>query len=89
MLAARHGWTQDQIEHCADFRRRSDFTPREKAALALAERMTTDSNHVDDALWDEVRAHFDEGETVELAVAIGLFNYFNIFNNTLRMEPTK
>ena len=51
--------------------------------------MTGDSTSVDDELWSEVRTHFDEGETVELAVAIALFNYFNIFNNTLRMEPTK
>lgn len=51
--------------------------------------MTTDSSTVDDELWSEVRKHFDEGETVELAVAIGLFNYFNIFNNALQMEPTK
>lgn len=51
--------------------------------------MTEDSNAVSDELWAEVRQHFDEGEAVELTVAIGLFNYFNIFNNTLRMEPTK
>jgi alkylhydroperoxidase family enzyme len=51
--------------------------------------MTKDSNAVDDALWGEVRAHFDESECLELAVAIGLFNYFNMVNNTLQMEPTK
>ncbi len=51
--------------------------------------MTNNSTQVDDALWSEVRRHFDEGEAVELAAAIGLFNYFNIFNNTLHMEPTK
>ena len=89
MLAARHGWTEDQIKNCGDFRNRSDFSEREKAALTLAERMTEDSCDVDDELWTEVRRHFDEGETVELAAAIGLFNYFNIFNNALQMEPTK
>jgi hypothetical protein len=26
---------------------------------------------------------------VELLCAIGLFNYFNRFNNALKMEPTK
>lgn len=83
------GWTEDQIKNCGDFRNRSDFTPREKAALALAERMTEDSKGVDDTLWKEVRAHFDESEALELAVAIGLFNYFNIVNNALQMEPTK
>lgn len=55
----------------------------------MAEAMTRNHGEVDDALWDEVRRHFDEPETVELAGAIGLFNYFNIFNNALRMEPTK
>ena len=51
--------------------------------------MTEDSNGVGDGLWADVRKHFDEAEAVELAVAIGLFNYFNIVNNTLQMEPTK
>jgi alkylhydroperoxidase family enzyme len=44
---------------------------------------------VDDELWAELRRHFDEGETVELLSAIGLFNYFNRFNDALQMEPTK
>ena len=51
--------------------------------------MTTDSNNVDDPLWSQLREHFDEGEIVELASAIGLFNYFNRFNNALMMASTK
>ncbi len=51
--------------------------------------MTKDSKSLDDAYWSSLTRHFDEGEIVELAVAIGLFNYFNIFNNALQMEPTK
>ncbi len=51
--------------------------------------MTEDSTAIDDELWAEVRRHFDEAEVVELAAAVGLFNYFNIFNNALQMEPTK
>ena len=57
--------------------------------MELAERMTRDAHRVDDALWQELRRHFSEGEIVELAAAIGLFNYFNRFNDALRMEPTK
>ncbi len=30
-----------------------------------------------------------EGEVIELMTAIGIFNYFNRFNNTWKMEPTK
>lgn len=65
------------------------FTPAERAALSLAERMTTDPNGgVDEEVWAEVRAHFDEGEIVELAAVIGLFNYFNRFNDALHVEIT-
>jgi alkylhydroperoxidase family enzyme len=88
-LARRHGWTEEQIRNLYDFANRSDFTDREKAALRLAERMTFDAHSVNDALWQELQRHFDEGEIVELAASIGLFNYFNRFNDALRMEPTK
>jgi alkylhydroperoxidase family enzyme len=88
-LARRQGWTDDQIEHLSEFDNRDDFTPAEKAALRLAERMTIDSHTVDDDLWNELRRHYDEGEIIELAAAVGLFNYFNRFNDALKMEPTK
>ena len=88
-MARRHGWSQEQLDHLAEFESRSDFEEREKVALRLAERMTRESNGVDEALWADVRRHFDEGEVVELAAVIGLFNYFNRFNNALEMEPTK
>jgi len=51
--------------------------------------MTRDAHSVDDQLWAELRQHYDEGQIVELAAAIGLFNYFNRFNDALRMEITK
>ena len=88
-LARRLGWSEDQLNDLANFRRRSDFTDAEKAALELAERSTRDSNSVDDAFWNELRQYYDEGEIIELLAAIGLFNYFNRFNNALHMEPTK
>lgn len=88
-MARRHGWSEEQITQLANFRERSDFTEAEKLALELAERTTLDSNSVDDAFWGDLRKHFQEGEIIELLAAIGLFNYFNRFNNALRMEPTK
>ena len=73
----------------ANFDNRSDFSEQEKVVLRFAERMTRDSNNVDEVLWSQLRAHFDEGEIVELASAVGLFNYFNLFNNALKVESTK
>ncbi len=88
-MARRHGWTEEQLANLADFRNRNDFTDAWKAALELAERATRDPHEIDDTFWAELRRHYDEGEVIELLAAIGLFNYFNRFNDALRMEPTK
>ncbi len=65
------------------------FTAAERAALSLAERMTTDARGVDEELWAELREHYDEGQIIELAAVIGLFNYFNRFNDALRVDITR
>jgi uncharacterized peroxidase-related enzyme len=89
ILAHNLGWTEDQLTHLAGWPNRDDFTPAEKAALRLAETVTRDANDVSDEQFAEVRGFYSEGEIVELLCAIGLFNYFNRFNNALKMEPTK
>ena len=88
-MARRLGWSDDQIAHLAEFESRTDFTDKEKVALRVAEVVTRDARGLNEDLWRQVRQHFDEGEVVELLAAIGLFNYFNRFNDALRMEPTK
>jgi alkylhydroperoxidase family enzyme len=65
------------------------FTDAELAAISLAERMTTDAHGVDEEVWATLRDYFDEGQIVELAAVIGLFNYFNRFNEALRIEVTQ
>ena len=88
-LAKRLGWTGEQIAHLADWSHRDDFSPAEKAALRLAETVTRDAHKVSDEHFAELRSFYSEGEIVELLCAIGLFNYFNRFNDALRMEPTR
>jgi uncharacterized peroxidase-related enzyme len=89
ILARKLGWSDDQLAHLAEWREREDFTPDEKAALRLAETVTRNANDVSDEQFAELRGFYSEGEIVELLCSIGLFNYFNRFNNALRMEPTK
>ncbi|HTX76504.1 MAG TPA: carboxymuconolactone decarboxylase family protein [Terracidiphilus sp.] len=89
ILARNLGWSDDQLSNLSDWRDRSDFTPAEKAALRLAETVTRDAHAVTDEQYAELRDYYSEGEVVELLCAIGLFNYFNRFNNALGMEPTK
>ena len=88
-LAKGLGWSDEQLAHLAEWPMRDDFTPAEKAALRLAETVTRDAHGVSDEQFAELRGYYSEGEIVELLCAIGLFNYFNRFNDVLRMEPTK
>src|SRR5271157_6004099 len=89
ILARNLGWTDDQLTHLAEWPQRADFTPAEKAALRLAETVTREAHAVTDEQFAELRSFYSEGEIVELLCAIGLFNYFNRFNNALQMQPTK
>jgi uncharacterized peroxidase-related enzyme len=88
-LAKNLGWSEDQLTHLGDWPRREDFTPAEKAALRLAETVTRDAHAVSDEQVAELRNYYSEGEIVELLCSIGLFNYFNRFNDALQMQPTK
>jgi alkylhydroperoxidase family enzyme len=63
------------------------FTERELAALRFAEVMTTSARDVDEVLWDELQAHFDDGELVELASVVGLFNFFNRYADAFEIRP--
>jgi uncharacterized peroxidase-related enzyme len=88
-IARKLGWSQEQLDHLSEYAERDDFTPAEKAALRLAEEMTLDANHISDEFFAELHRHYNDGEIVELMAAIGLFNYFNRFNNALQLEPTQ
>ncbi len=67
---------------------RDHFAPDEQVALRYAEQITLDARRVSDDLWNELRAHFDEAQIVELTAAAGLFNFFNRFNDALEVEIT-
>ena len=88
-LAKKQGVSQELLDAMYHVDAHPDyFTDAERAALALAERMTTDAHGVDEDIWANVQAHFDDAEIVELAAVIGLFNYFNRFSDALRVEVT-
>jgi len=63
------------------------FSARQLVALRFAEIMTTSARDVDEELWDELQAQFDDGEIVEIATVIGLFNFFNRFADALQILP--
>jgi len=50
--------------------------------------MTEGPGHVPDAIFQDLRRHYSEEQIVEIACVVGLFNYFNRFNNALHVEVT-
>ena len=63
------------------------FKDYELVALRYAEIVTTSARDVDENLWDELQAHFEDDQLVELTTVIGLFNFFNRFADALQILP--
>ncbi len=62
-----------------------------KVALRYAEVVTDSGHAVTDEDYAELarHRHWNEGEIVEITMVIGLFAYFNRFNDALRVEVTR
>lgn len=88
-ISLRLGWTPEHLEALHNWQESTLFSDAEKEAIRLAEAMTLDSHQWTEADMSRLRRFYSEGEVIELMAAIGLFNYFNRFNNMLQMEPTQ
>jgi len=58
-------------------------------ALRYAELVTESGHAVDDSVYDKLAGFWDEAQLVEITMVIGLFSYFNRFNDALRVEITR
>jgi len=62
--------------------------PGWRAALAYADAVHVSGHQVTDDVYAKLRAAWDEGQIVEITLVIGMTEYFNRFNDSLRVEPT-
>lgn len=65
----------------------TECTDREKAALDYAEATAFEAYKMDEKVFENLKAHFNDEEIVELTAVIGLFSYINRFNDALRVLP--
>ncbi len=86
-MAKQFGVSDQALEGLKD-PERHPFPADQKAALRLADAMTEGSAAVPDELYQELRQHFSEPQIVEIATVIGVFNYFNRFNNAFQTDIT-
>ena len=63
--------------------------PGWRVALEYADVMHRSGHDVADELYGRLRASWDEGQIVEITLVIGMTEYFNRFNDSLRVEPTR
>ncbi len=61
------------------------FNNAENAALAYADAITLSGQDVDDALFSQLREHFNEDAIVELTAVIAWENASSKFNRALRV----
>lgn len=82
----RHeGETEQRIYMISAWRETDIFTPREKAALAWAEAVTTlAEGQVPDAVFETAHAEFGDEGLLDLTLAVAAINTYNRFNIAFR-----
>jgi len=71
-IAAELGVPAEKIGDVANslWQTSDHFSDRERAVFALVEQIAEDANAVPDALWEELRSHWDNGQLLEANAVI-------------------
>ena len=81
--AERYGAGEDQLEHIWEYSTHPAFSPAERAALDFAVAASSVPNAVDEKIAEQLHAHWDDGEIVEIAGVVALFGYLNRWNDSM------
>ncbi len=86
--ARKHGETEQRLYLLNAWREAPVYSERERAALAWTDAVTLISEtHAPDDVYQEVRAHFSEAETVNLTMLIATINAWNRLAISFRAMP--
>ena len=86
--ARARGESEQRLYALSAWRETPFFTERERAALAWTESVTLIAqDHAPEALFEEVRRHFEEHEMVKLTMAIVAINSWNRLAIAFRAVP--
>src|SRR5579885_3649051 len=84
--SSKAGASAEKIAAVAHYQTSPLFSLAEKAALAVAEAMSTTPAEVSDAIFNQARAHFSDEQLVELAATAAMENYRSRFNRAFAVE---
>lgn len=86
--ARSKGETEQRIYALDAWRETPFFTEKERSVLAWTEALTNiQQGHAPDAVYHELRAHFNENEQVNLTLAITTINAWNRIAIGFRLVP--
>jgi alkylhydroperoxidase family enzyme len=91
-LARQKGASEALIDAIQDRGGRAaiaQLEPGWRMALEYADVVHRSGHDVTDELYARLAAAWDPGQIVEITLVIGMTEYFNRFNDSLRVEPTK
>jgi uncharacterized peroxidase-related enzyme len=83
LAAERYGATRERLDAVWDYRTSPLFTEAERAAFDFALAAATVPNAVDEKIASNLRAHWDEGEIVEILGVVALFGFLNRWNDSM------
>lgn len=82
------GETEQRLYGLDAWRESAYYTDREQAALKWTEALTlVTDGHVSDAVYEEVRPHFNEKELSDLSIAVATINAWNRLAIATRTVP--
>jgi alkylhydroperoxidase family enzyme len=84
--ALKEGLTTAQVDAVANWHISSLFSAKQRSLLAYTDAITREID-VSDAVFDEVRIHFTERQTVELTLLISAYNMLTRFLKALTVDP--
>lgn len=89
LAANRYGGSDERLHAIWQFRDSDLFSAAETAAFEFALAASAIPNAVDEAIAAQLRAHWDDGEIVEILGVIALFGYLNRWNDSMgtSIEP--
>lgn len=83
----RKGLTEGEVQAALGDLERAELPARTVAALRLADCLTGARPRVDDALFAELRRHFDEGQILELGAALTVASGWQRFIEAFGIRP--
>jgi uncharacterized peroxidase-related enzyme len=81
------GVSAEQVAALPFYSRSLLFDDKEKATILYADRVTRGAAGIRDPELQELRKFYDEGQIVELTLAICMANFTNRFNDALEITP--